>query len=92
MRIQFAHLRERSTTGGYIDFAVFQANATDGTDSGRDEVLYDLTRQARMQGLKIDQSALAYTEHGRTRYYGNRNLVNYLARRGVPRWTHYLDV
>jgi hypothetical protein len=92
MRIQFAHIRERSTTGGYIDFAVFQANANDGTDSGRADVLHDLTTQARMQGLKIDQSALAYTEHGRTRYYGSRNLVSYLARRGVSRWTHYLDV
>ncbi len=80
MRIRFAHLRERSTTGGYIDFAVFQANSTDGTDSGRDDVLHNLTMQARRNGLKIDQSALAYVENGRMRYYGNPNLVNYLAR------------
>jgi hypothetical protein len=92
MRIQFAHIRERSTTGGYIDFAVFQANANDGTDSGRADVLRDLTMQARMQGLTIDPSALAYNDHGRTRYYGDRNLVSHLARRGISRWTHYIDV
>lgn len=92
MRIRFAHLRERSTSGGYINFAVFQANSNDGTDSGRAEVLHSLTMQARMQGLRIDQSALAYDEHGRLRYYGDRNLVSYLARRGVAQWTHHIDV
>lgn len=92
MRINFAHLRERSTTGGDINFIVFEANATSGTDSGRSEVLHDLTMRARRQGLRVDQSALAYSEHGRIRFYGSRNLVDYLAKRGVPRWTHSMDV
>jgi len=37
-RISFAHLRERSTTGGWIDFAVFDAKPT--ISSERDSVLY----------------------------------------------------
>jgi hypothetical protein len=91
MRINFAHLRESSTSGGYIDFAVFDANATNGMDSGRAEVLHDLTVKAQLQGLKVDQSALAYSEHGQLRFYGSRSLVEYLSARGVPRWTHYID-
>ena len=92
MRINFAHLRERSTSGGDINFIVFEANATNGSDSGRAEVLQDLTMRARRQGLRVDQSALAYSEHGRIRFYGSRNLVDYLSKRGVPRWTHSMDV
>ena len=38
MRLNFAHIRERSTTGDYVDFAVFEANAT----SGRDEDYMDV--------------------------------------------------
>lgn len=92
MRINLAHLRERSTAGGYIDFAIFEANATSGTDADRADVLHDLTMKARMQGLKVDQSALAYRESGRLRFYGSRSLVDYLAKRGVPRWTHSIDL
>jgi len=91
MRINFAHLRESSTNGGYIDFAVFEANATNGMDSGRAEVLRDLTVKARLQGLKVDQSALAYAEYGQIRFYGSRNLVEYLSARGVPQWTHSME-
>jgi len=92
MRINFAHLREHSTSGGYIDFAVFEANATNGTESGRARVLSDLTVRARRLGLKVDQSALAYTEHGEIRFYGSPNLVDYLASSGIPEWTHWMDV
>jgi hypothetical protein len=92
MKINFAHLRERSTTGGFIDFAVFEANSNSGTDSGRAEVLGDLTMRARRQGLKIDVSALIFAEHGQQRTYGDRVVVDYLSGMGVPHWTHYLDV
>lgn len=34
MQINFAHLREQSTTGGWINFAVFDARSTSGGDSG----------------------------------------------------------
>jgi hypothetical protein len=92
VRINFAHLRERSTSGGFIDFVVFEANANSGTDADRDDVLADLTMRARRMGLQVDVSALAYSEHGRVRFYGDRTVVEYLAQRGVPHWTHYMDV
>jgi hypothetical protein len=92
MRINFAHIRERSTSGGYIDFAVFDANASSGRDEDRATLLYELTRSARGLGLKVDVSALAYSEHGRIRFYGDESVVDYLSKSGVPRWTHYIDV
>ena len=91
MRINYAHLRERSTSGGWIDFAVFEARATNGTDSGNAQVLARLTAKARAAGQKIDQSALAFQEHGRIKFYGDRKLVEYLSKAGVPRWTHTIN-
>ncbi len=92
MRINFAHIRERSTTGGYIDFAVFEADANTSMNSDRAELLADLTMEARRQGLKVDKSALAFMENGRIKFYGAPDLVDYLANNGVPGWTHYLDI
>lgn len=92
MKINLAHLRERSTSGGYIDFAVFDAKSPVGTDSANVELLWQLTAAARKAGLKVDQSALAYSQNGRIKFYGDTNLVDYLSRRGVPRWTHTIDV
>ena len=89
MRIRFAHLRERSTTGGWIDFAVFDAKSTIGAN---DALLASLTLRARASGLKIDQSALAYVQGSRMMYYGSSSLVDFLSRSGVPRWTHEIDV
>lgn len=57
MRINFAHFWERSTDGGRIELAVFAANAQNGTDAGRDDVLHDLTMMARRAGYRIDKSA-----------------------------------
>jgi protein-disulfide isomerase-like protein with CxxC motif len=91
MRINFAHIRERSSTGGSIDFAVFEARSNAGIDSANAEVLAKLTAKARMAGHKIDQSALAFNEHGRTKFYGTKNLVDHLSRSGVPRWTHWIE-
>ena len=93
MTIKFAHLRELSTTGVYVDFAVFHANATNGSDIERAEILEDLTTRARLgMRLKIDASALVFTEGGRTRTYGDHFVIDYLSKRGVPRPTHYIDV
>ncbi len=92
MQIKFAHLRERAASGGWINFAVFQADARTHSRSSRAEVLDDLTRRARGSGLRVDQSALMFVEQGRPTYFGNNNLVDYLSRSGVPRWTHTLAV
>ncbi len=91
MLINYAHLRERSTSGGWIDFAVFEARSTSGTDSANAEVLAQLTASARAAGQKIDQSALAFQEHGRIKFYGDSKLVEYLSKTGVPRWTHTIN-
>lgn len=92
MKLNFAHIRERSTSGGSIDFAVFDARSTSGSDSANTQVLEDLTKKARLAGYKIDQSALAFIEHGRVKFYGLKSLVDYLSKQGVPRWTHSLTV
>jgi len=92
MRVKFAHLRQPSTSGGDINFAVFDANATNNSDAGRSEVLANLTMKARLSGLRVDQSALAYSDSGRIRFYGSTHLVEYLAKRGVPGWTNYMDI
>jgi len=92
MKINFAHLRERSTSGGWIDFAVFDAKSTSGTDRDNAALLSELTANARQSSLKIDQTALAYRQAGRIKFYGDNNLVQYLSRNGIPRWTHQIDL
>ena len=92
MQINIAHLRERATNGGDINFAVFEARANSSTDSSRSAVLADLTARARNSGLRVDQSALAFTENGRIKYFGSKNLVDYLSRSWIPHWTHTLSV
>ena len=92
MKINFAHLRERSTSGGDINFAVFEANSTSSSDSARSQVLADLTRRARFSGLRVDQSALAFSEQGRIKFFGDKNLVQYLSNDWRVHWTHTLTV
>lgn len=93
MRVHFAHLREMSTTGRYVDFAIFDANASSGLDSERANVLASLTTSARMAlRLKIDASALVFVENGQQRTYGDHFVVDYLTKAGVPAWTHFIDV
>lgn len=92
MRINFAHLRDRSTSGGEISFAVFEADANNRTNQGRSILLQQLTNAARQLNLRVDKSALAFAENGQIKFFGSDDLVKYLANYGVPRWTHYLDV
>lgn len=92
MQISFAHLRERAQAGGYIDFAVFDAKSNSGSSDDNDVLLAELTRKAQSQGLKIDQSALAYKSGSRPKFYGDKPLVSYLSGAGVPRWTHTLNL
>ncbi len=92
MQIKFAHLRERAAAGGWVDFAVFDARSSSGSSAANATLLARLTAKARASGLKVDQSALAFSESGRVRFYGTRTLVQYLSHMGVPRWTHSMDV
>lgn len=88
MRINLAHLRERSTSGGWINFAVFDAKSTSGDNGG---LLRQLTLAARAAGLRVDQSALAFQAGSQIRYFGDKNLVDYLAKGWLPQWTHTID-
>jgi hypothetical protein len=87
MRIEMAHLRDQG-----IDFAVFNADATNHSDSGRLTLLNQLIVRARRNRLKVDKAVLAFEEFGEVKFFGTPDLVQYLASRGVPRWTHTLDV
>jgi hypothetical protein len=92
MNVSFAHLRESSTSGGFIDFAVFGVKSVSGSNSDNGILLSQLTSKARAAGLKVDRSAPAFERNGRVHFYGDQNLVNYLSSSGVPRWTHALDL
>jgi len=92
MTISMAHLRERAVSGGWVDFAIFGAKATSGGDQGNGTLLAQLTAKARASGLSVQQSALAYTDGGRVRFYGTPSLVTYLSKMGIPRWTHEIEV
>ena len=89
MKINMAHLRERSTTGGWINFAVFDAKSTTGDNAG---LLHQLTMAARANGLQVDQSALAFQSGGRLQFYGDKNLVSFLSKGWIPQWTHTVDI
>jgi hypothetical protein len=89
VKINMAHLREGSITGGWINIAIFDAKSTSGDNAG---LLHQLTIAARASGLKVDQSALAFQSGGRIQFYGNKNLVSYLSKGWIPRWTHTIDV
>ncbi len=91
MRVNFAHFRERTSSGHWISLAVFDAKANSGSDDDNARLLKYLTAKATATGLTIDQSALAYIRNNRPRFYGSRGLVKYLSRHGVPQWTHQMD-
>jgi hypothetical protein len=89
MKIKMAHLRERSTTGEWINFAIFDAKSTTGNNA---ELLHQLTMAARANGLQVDQSALSFQSGRRIQFYGDKNLVSYLSKGWIPPWTHTVDV
>lgn len=87
MQINFAHLQHQG-----INFVVFAADARARTAEARSEFLAALTDRARRLGLRVDKSALAYRNGGRNEFWGTRDLVQFLANNGVPRWTHVLTL
>ena len=89
MKINMIHLRERSTSGNWINFAVFDAKSTSGDN---DQLLYQLTQAARADGLPVDQSALAFQAEGKVRFYGDRYLVSYLTHGWIPDWNRTIDL
>lgn len=92
MRVEFAHLRERSTTGQVVDFAVFDAKPNNNTPSGRNALLTQLTFAAQRAGRKVDAAALVYEEHGQIKSWGHPFVLDYLSKVGVPGPTHWIEV
>lgn len=91
MQVNMAHIRERSTSGGWVNFAVFEARSLSGSNADNAALLHQLTRRAIAAGRKVDKAALAFQQNGEVRFYGTPDLVNYLSRSGLPNWTHKLD-
>lgn len=83
MTIRLAHLRSQG-----IDFAVFAADSNCRTQAGRSRTLAGLTARTRLSGLRVDKSALAFSECGRLTFFGTPDLVRYLSSGWVPQWTH----
>jgi hypothetical protein len=92
MRVNVAHVRAPAANGGFIDFVVFEARSNSGLDNDNSDLLAQLTVAARGAGLKVDQSALAFNEHGQLRFFGTKPLVQHLSKTGLPRWNKYLDI
>lgn len=91
MRVNFAHLRERARTGGWINFAVFDARSASGSTADNSRLLAKLTVKARAASLRVDQAALAFVNGGRLQFYGSQPLVDFLSKNGLPTWTHQID-
>jgi hypothetical protein len=87
MSIKVAHVLIQN-----VNCCVFEADSTTHTPSGRRSVLADLTRRARLAGLRVDKAALAFMESGRLNFFGADDLVQYLANNGLPHWTNTLTV
>ena len=93
MKINCAHLRERAVNGGWINFIVFDACSNTRSSNDNNLLLQQLTLSAKRNGLKVNQSALAFQSNGRIQFYGSSNLVDYLSKNfnGIT-WTHTLDI
>ena len=89
MKVNMLHIRERSISGDWINFAVFDARSANGNN---DRLLYKLTQVARADGLPVDQSALAFQEKGKVRFYGDQDLVAYLAHGWIPDWNRTIEL
>lgn len=90
MRIDLAHLREKSTSGGWLSVAVFAAKSNSGNNSA---LLSQLVARTRASGLRVDKAALTFKQNGRIRFYGDEDLVKLLSQRGsVFQRTHTIDV
>jgi hypothetical protein len=60
MQVNFVHLRERATSGDWLNFAAFEARFAACTKSVGTILLPQLTSKARAAGLVVDQSTLAF--------------------------------
>ena len=81
--IQLAHINIQR-----INCVIFNTDSRARTAQSRNRLLNQLTTRARLAGLAVSKSVLAYREGGRIKLFGDRDLVEFLSRRQLPRWTH----
>ena len=91
MQINLAHMLERATDGTPINVAAFDARSNSGSQADNIRLLAQLAMKTRGAGLRVDQSALAFTESDRIKFFGTPTLVDHLARSGLPNWTHTIN-
>ena len=93
MDVQFAHFRQQTATGQFIDFAIFDAKTESGAESDNLELLNNLTLEAiEVKKLKIDQAVLMFKKNGKILFYGSKDLAQYVSKNGFPKWTHTLQL
>jgi len=90
MRIEFAHLRQRSTTGQMVDFAVFHAKANGNTDADRQRWLSELGNSSSSSRRKVDVAALVYQEGTQMTWWGHPFVGDFINRLGVPSANYYV--
>ena len=91
MKINLAHFRQQTALGDFIDFAIFDTVSESGAESDNLMLLNNLTLSAQSKDLKIDQAALVFKKNDQVRFYGSKDLINYLSKSGFPKWTHTIE-
>lgn len=92
MRIEFAHVRARATSGRDVNIAVFDAKPNNNTDTARRQLLNQLTFAARGNNLRVEASGLVYEEYGQLKAWGDQFVVDFLNKNGIPQMTYTLDM
>lgn len=92
MTVNLVQHQERSRSGGWINFAVFDARSSSGTRGVNSRLLPRLPAKAKLANLRTDQSALVCASGDRMQFFDDSLLVGYPAKSGLPRWAHTIDV
>lgn len=91
--INLAHYRQKTATGDYVNFAIFDAVAESDSEKDKLELLNGLVKLTiELKKLKIDQAVIAFYKDDELRLYGSNDLIKYLSRSGLPEWTHTLEL
>ena len=75
-----------------IPCAIFEADAADGANASRARLLDDFAGRLRIAGYPVAKRALCYYRGRQVNYFGDPDLVRYLAStRGTPPWNGTLN-
>ncbi|MDC1436225.1 hypothetical protein N8303_03110 [Gammaproteobacteria bacterium] len=92
MKINMAHLRQETSNGDFMDFAIFDARSESGSEADNLTLLNELSENARKNNFKVDQAVLVFKIDDEIRFYGSTELAKYLSKVGFPKWTHQIDI